>query len=132
MKAASAGALSLLGATWKVRKTASSWNQAQGALKKVTQIPRRRENGQTGERPGRRERGTVPGNQHRGEQEGKYRSDSIEEQRGEQAREGPKTTLQEHNGQQREEWNNTTEEREHESIRGEDQEIHVPAPGGVE
>ena len=83
MKAASAGALSLLGATWKV--------------------PRRRENSQTGGRPGQKEKGTVPGNKPRGEQEGKDGSDSIEKQRGEPAREGPRTPQQEHNGQQREE-----------------------------
>ena len=54
-------------------------------------------------RPGQKEKGTVPGNQHRGEQEGKDGSDSIEEQWGEPAREGPRTPQQDHNWQHREE-----------------------------
>ena len=87
MKAASAGALSLLGATWKVQKSASSRNQAQGAIKKVTQIPRRREKGQTGECPCQRERGAAPGSQNREEPKGQNGSGSLEEQWGEPARE---------------------------------------------
>ena len=59
MKAASAGALSVIGAAWKAQKTASSWNKAQGALAKVPQVLRRRENRQTGEGPGQRERGVA-------------------------------------------------------------------------
>ena len=59
MKAASAGALSVIGAAWKAQKTASSWNQAQGTLAKVPQVLRRRENRQTGEGPGQRERGVA-------------------------------------------------------------------------
>ena len=56
MKAASAGALSVIGAAWKAQKTASSWNQAQGALARVPQVLRRRENRQTGEGLGERQR----------------------------------------------------------------------------
>ena len=63
MKAASTGALSMLEAAWKVQKTASSWNQAQGALARVPQVSRRRENCQTGEGPGQKERGAAPGSQ---------------------------------------------------------------------
>ena len=102
MKAASAGALCLLGATWKVRKTASSWNQAQGALTRVTQISRRRESCQTGESPGQRERGAAPGSHHRDEPEGQDGSCNLEEQRGELAREGSRTPQLEHSLQHRE------------------------------
>ena len=94
IKAASAGALSILGATWKA--------------------PRRRENGQTGERPGQKEKGTVPGNQQQGEQEGNDGDDSIEKQRGKLSKEGPRTPLQEHKGQQRDE---TLRERQVEAMK---------------
>ena len=79
MKKASARALSLLEATRKVQKAASSRNQAQGAIKKVTQIPRRREKGQTGDSPDQRERGAAPGSQNREEPEGQDGSGSLEE-----------------------------------------------------
>ena len=63
MKAASAGALSLLGAAWKVRKTAPPWNKAQGAIARVPQVLRRKENCQTEEGPGQRKREAAPGSQ---------------------------------------------------------------------
>ena len=102
MKKASAGALSVIGAAWKAQKMASSWNQAQGALTRVTQISRRRESCQTREGPGQRERGAAPGSQHRDEPEGQDGSCNLEEQRGELAREGSRTPKLEHSRQHRE------------------------------
>ena len=53
LEAASAGALSLLGVVWKVLKTASSCNEAQGALARVLRVSMRGENCQIREGPGR-------------------------------------------------------------------------------
>ena len=78
----------MLEAAWKVQKMASSWNQAQGALARVPQVSRRRENCQTREGPGQREREAAPGSQLRDEPGGKDGRCRAEEKQGELARKG--------------------------------------------